>query len=233
MMYAFSRDGAVPGPPALAAAERRARAVHGRDRDRRARVPLRVPGVLSGRSASVALRRGHVDRDDRPLHRVRDPDLPAAARWATRGSRANGTSAATTSRSGSIAVPLGRVHLDPLHPADHARRASRGTADFTWLLVQLRADRGRRHAAARRRLVAALREQVVQGPDRAGHRGGARADRGAVRASGATPARRPPRRRIGSDTGSEGAGAAGSLHEGGLLRADARRAARRTRRSTR
>ena len=55
-------------------------------------------------------------------------------------------------------------------------------SNFTWLVGQLRTDRGARHAAARRRLVDALGEQVVQGPGRAGHARGAGADRSAVRA---------------------------------------------------
>ncbi len=62
---------------ALAPAEPRACAVPGSDRDRGARVPVRVPGVLRDERRR-RIRRGDVDRDDRALHRLRDPDLPAA-----------------------------------------------------------------------------------------------------------------------------------------------------------
>ena len=75
---------------------------------------------------------------------------------------------------------LGGVHLGAVHHADHARRDP--VQERVHLGVgQLRADRRGRDLPARRRLVGDLGAQVVQGPDRAGLRGGARADRGHVR----------------------------------------------------
>ena len=76
MMFAFSRDGAVPfgahvlpqGQPDPPRARQR------RDRDRRAVVGA---DAADARERGDRLPRGHVDRRDRALHRVRDPDLPA------------------------------------------------------------------------------------------------------------------------------------------------------------
>ncbi len=102
MTYAFSRDGAIPGSKrwsALTATKVPANAVMlvgvvrrgphaaGPDRGRR-RTASRVPtGVL----------RGHVDRGDRSLPRVRHPDLAALAARATSSRSARGTTAASTS----------------------------------------------------------------------------------------------------------------------------------------
>ena len=113
---------------------------------------------------------------------------------------------------GIVALPLGRVHLDPLHGA--AQPGGDPVEQRLHVAVgQLRADRRARHAAAGRRVVAGLGQEVVQGPDRSGHAGGARAHRGAVRrragpgdvlgvgsssipgSEGAGAGRLPPRRR--------------------------------------
>ena len=64
---------------------------------------------------------------------------------------------------GWIAVHLGGVYLGVVHPADHADRDPvQGRLHVVEL--QLRTDCRHRHDAARRRLVAPLRAQVVQGP---------------------------------------------------------------------
>ena len=211
MMYAFSRDRAVPGHQLWR-------------RLNRERVPYMAAIAIAvlaflcafpayfGTNGVVALRRGHVDRDDRALHRLRDPDLPPAARWATRGSRASGTSASTTSGSGRSPCLWVAFICDPLHPADLARAASRGGASspgcsFNYAPI---AVGGTLLLVGGWWLLSA--QQVVQGPDRAGHAGGARAARGAA-TSAAPPARRPPRRRIGVEIPDRREPArAGSLH---------------------
>jgi hypothetical protein len=83
------------GPQALAPAERPARPRLRGGGDRRARVPLRLPGLLRHKRRR-RLRGGHLDRHDRALHRLRDPDLPEVCARATPGSRASGISVAGT-----------------------------------------------------------------------------------------------------------------------------------------
>src|SRR5207245_1390024 len=104
------------GTPALAATEPRACPLFRRLRDRDPRVPRGVPGLLRHERRG-RIRGGDLDRDDRPLHRVRDPDLPAGP-----GRRCVG---AGRVEPGPVVpggwhhgVPLGRVHLDPVHPPD-------------------------------------------------------------------------------------------------------------------
>ncbi len=85
MMYAFSRDGATPGHQLWRRLNAQCASPSERgDRNRRAGVPLRVPGVLHEgsrcRRRVCGVRRGHVDRHDRPLHRLCDPDLPSLER---------------------------------------------------------------------------------------------------------------------------------------------------------
>ena len=227
MMYAFSRDRAVPGHQLWRQAERRARAVHGRDRDRGARVPLRVPGVLRHQRRR-RVRRGHVDRDDRPLHRVRDPDLPAAAprrRW-----EPGEWNLGKHYKWIGIVACLWVVFISILFMAPLSPAGIPWNSELHVAVGQLRADRGARDAAARRRAGGwsrpgsgsrarsrRARRRSSRGSRRSTSR---RAGPGAVLGVGSSriPDRREPAR-------------AGSLHEGGP-RADARRAARRRRRST-
>jgi amino acid transporter len=152
MMYAFSRDRAVPGNQLWRRLNRE-----------------RVPYL-----AAVTL-----DRHDRPLPRLCDADLPAAPPGRQLGAgRVDARPLVQADRDRR--VPLGRVHLDPLHPPDHADR-SPVEQGLHLAVPQLRADRGPRHVAARRWLVAGVGAEVVQGPDRAGLGGRPRADRGTVR----------------------------------------------------
>ena len=177
MMYAFSRDGAVPGHQLWR-------------RLNRERVPYMAAIAIAvlaflcafpayfgtnGVVAYVAV----TSIATIGLYIAYAIPIFLRLRQATRGSPASGTSASTTSGSGGP-PSSGWRSSRPVHPADVPRR---GPVDgrVQLAVVQLRADRGARHAAARRRLVAALGAQVVQGPDRAGHRRGARTDRGAVR----------------------------------------------------
>ena len=226
MLYAFSRDRATPGHQLWRQLNARAGAVHRRARDRRARVPLRLPGVLRhGHRRRRGLRRlcrGHVDRDDRALHRVRDPDLPAAAPRRRVGAGRVEPRQARTSGSGSIAVLWVGVHLDPLHPAAHPDRdpvARTGSPGCRFNYAPI-AVIGTFLLVGGWWLVSA--QEVVQGPDR--RRARTRSSRASSRS---TATARPPGdvRGVGSisipDRGSRRR--AGSLHEGGPD-ADARRA---------
>ena len=78
-----------------------------------------------------------------------------------------------------LAIALDRPHLHPLPDADRARRHS-GQGRVRLEPRQLRPADGRRGARALRRLVAPLGQQLVQGPDPARRRSRARAHRSAV-----------------------------------------------------
>ena len=95
MMFAFSRDRAVPGSTAVAQGRPQPRPGQRRDRDRRPRLadhgpePVQ-PGGLPG---------GDLDRGDRPEHRVRPADHPADPGGRAASRPAPGASAGTTSGS--------------------------------------------------------------------------------------------------------------------------------------
>ena len=132
MMYAFSRDGATPGHRLW----RRLNAPAGAGllgaRDRRAGVPLCVPGLLRDERRR-RLRGGHLDRDDRPLHRLRDPDLPAAApRRCLGAGRVEPRQPLQGDRDDRL--HLGGVHLGAVHHADHAEGIP-FKHGFTWVAV--------------------------------------------------------------------------------------------------
>ena len=76
--------------------------------------------------------------------------------------------------------PLDRVHLHPLPDADGAAGHSGQRSRVRLEPRQLRTADGGRGVRALRRLVAHLRPPLVQGPDPPGRRGGARAHRSAV-----------------------------------------------------
>ena len=81
MMYAFSRDGATPGHRLWRRLNRQRVPVYSAGSDRRARVPARVPRVLLGDGTGyVAYVAVTSIATIGALHRLRDPDLPAAAR---------------------------------------------------------------------------------------------------------------------------------------------------------
>ena len=73
MMFAFSRDRAVPGHQLWRKVEPQPRPVNAVVRDRRPRVGADDPDVLERRDR---LPRRHVDRGDRALHRVHPPGHP-------------------------------------------------------------------------------------------------------------------------------------------------------------
>ena len=80
MMFAFSRDRAVPGPPALVEGVEEPGADQ---RDARDGLPLpdrRAAGAEGQRrQRAVRVLRDRLDHGARPVHRLRDPDLPALA----------------------------------------------------------------------------------------------------------------------------------------------------------
>ena len=227
MMYAFSRDGATPGPPALAEAEPPARARLLGARDRGARVPLRIPGLLRHQRLR-RLRGGHLDRDDRALHRLRDPDLPAAARRATRGSPASGTSGAGTRPIGWIAC-IWVAFISVLFILPTLPEGIPWNTGFTWLDVNyaIIAVLGTLLLVGGWWMLSAKR--WFKGPIAQGSEEELDADRGGLRRGRQRPSA-CPRRRLGRESRtSEGAGGrpAPSIQRRG--RADARGARRRGR----
>ncbi len=159
MLYAFSRDGATPG-----------------HRIWRRLNTARVPYM------AVRLRRlcgGHVDRDDRALHRLRAADLPSAPVGRRVG--AGRMEPRPLVQAGRLdRGHLGWVHRDPVHHADHSD-GDPVQERVHVVELQLRTDCRRRDDASCRRLVVPVCAQVVQGPGGPGIRGGNGADRRAVR----------------------------------------------------
>ncbi len=156
------------GPPALASAEPRARAVYRGRGDRDARVPLRVPGVLRDERVR-RLRRGDVDRDDRPVHRLRDPDLPAPP--ARRLVGAGRVEPRSPLQGGSATVAcLWVAFISILFiAADRARRDPVATSKFTWTgwsTTRRSPSCGTLLLVGGWWLISA--HEVVQGPDRQG-----------------------------------------------------------------
>ena len=96
--------------------------VQRRDLHGRVRRAHHRPGVLAGgqRRAGGLLRR-RLDRGDRPVHRLRDPDLPALADGRRVRDRAL-DARAQVQVDEPVRHGLGRVHHDHLHPADEPRR---------------------------------------------------------------------------------------------------------------
>jgi amino acid transporter len=154
MIYAFSRDGALPGSAIW----------HVVERDR--------------------VRGGHLDRDDRPVHRLRVADVPAAA--AGRAVQARPVAPGPVEQAGRHhRGDLGGVH----HDLVHAARREPGDLEDVQLHGVCRGGRGR----VRWHLVAGVGPQVVHRAEGPGQHG--RAGRHRTRARGL---RRPePRIRTG------------------------------------
>ncbi len=178
MMYAFSRDRAVPGHPLWSK-------VSSNRVPRNAVWAIVVAGGDPDDSRDLELprrlRRRHGDRRDRPLYRVRDPRLSALP--AARPVRAGRVEPGQALQVDRLAlVGLGRADHDPLRlpalcgGASVAGRLHLGADELHGVVV--RRDRDRL-----RRLVVRVGEELVQRPRPSGHRGGARAERGRARRS--------------------------------------------------
>ncbi len=165
MIYAFSRDGALPGSSLLAQDQPEDAHTHQRDLARRGR---RVPARTAVPVERHRVRRGHLDRGDRALHRLRDPDLAAVAAGGPVRARALAPRAVEQAdrRGGDR---LGRLHHDPVHAA--------AGQPGQWEHFQLHPDRRAGRARLRRDLVAGLGAEVVHRPEGPGFGGGTRRDR--------------------------------------------------------
>ena len=149
MIYAFSRDGALPGSkfwhqgqPEDADPDQRDLAGGRRRADPGPAVPVEQHRV----------RRGDLDRGDRALRRVRDAHVPAAAaRVPLQGRPVAARPVVAPDRDHR--VRLGGLHLRAVHAAHRV-------ADHPHEL-QLHGGRRRRGGRLRRDLVAAVRAQVV------------------------------------------------------------------------
>ena len=157
MIYAFSRDGALPGSNLW------------HQVNKRTRTPTNAIWLAAGGRADPGpavpverrgLRRGHRDRDHRPVHRLRRADLPAAATGRELQARALAP--------GPVELPgrldrgrLGGLHHDPVHAAH--RQPDR--------LGQLQLHRDRRAGRDRLRghLLGGLGEELVHRAQGSGH----------------------------------------------------------------
>ncbi len=178
MIYAFSRDGALPGSRVLAQGEQADQDAYQRHLAGRGRCPHSRAAVPVERHR---LRGGHLHRGHRPLHRLRDPDLPAAAPGHQLPARP--LAPGPVEQAGRhYRGDLGGDHHDPVHAAagrpDHLDH------------VQLRGVRRRRGDRLRRHLLAGLRAELVHRPAGPGQRGGTGRDRAGT---GQLTPRRPRR----------------------------------------
>ena len=173
MMFAFSRDRAVPGHRLWRQVGRNRVPQLLGDRDRRPLGRDHDPGLLElpGR-----LPRRHRDRRDRPLHRVhpaRDPAPPARLDASMPGAWSLGKHYKWID---TIAI-LWVVFIVFIFLLPPYKSSLPWEDDFTWEALNYAHPRGCRSAAVRR-LVVPLGPQLVHGPRAHGHRGGARAARG-------------------------------------------------------
>ncbi len=158
MIYAFSRDGALPGSNIW-------HRVNKRTRTPTNAIWLAAAGALILGLPylwnTYRLRGGHLDRDDRPVHRLRRAHLPAAAPG--RGVPARPLAPGPVELRGRLdRGHLGGLHHDPVH-------AARGEPDHLHDL-QLRHRRRAGGHRLRRHLLAGLGPQMVQGAAGPGHR---------------------------------------------------------------
>ena len=173
MVYAFSRDGAVPFSDFWHHVSKGAHvpvrtAWFGADRrvHPRAAVPVQHRGV----------RGGHVHRRHRSLHLLPDAGVPAPHQRQRLQARTVGAQQDVGADHQLAGDHLGRLHR---HPAD-AAAVQHGRAVEPRLHVdglQLRADRRARRRRRCGTLVRRLGPQVVQGPEGPGYRRGTRRDR--------------------------------------------------------
>ena len=135
MCYAFSRDGAIPGWRIWSRVNQQRIPVNAVLFMARSRaLIITIPALLGqpGRHPGRVLR-GRVDRGDRPLHRLRDPDLPALApgRRFEAGPWTIGTKYKWMN---PFAIVWVGDHHDHLLPAVLAGRRA-GRDDFDWNAV--------------------------------------------------------------------------------------------------
>ena len=163
MMYAFSRDRAVPG-------HRLWRRISSQRVPTYAVLAIGDPVVAADGADPEERRRRlprrHIDRGDRPLHRVRHSGLPAlAGRRQVRARRLAPRREVQVDRRARDR--LDRADLHPVHAPD--RPGGRPVGRRVRLeRRQLRAAHRRRGLPALRRLVRTLGQEVVQGPVRQG-----------------------------------------------------------------
>ena len=215
MTFAFSRDGAIPGPQAVAATQQAPHA----DLVRAVRRPVRARDHLAGllreqgrarRSRSSRSRRSRRSASTSPTR----SRCTCAGAWAIASRPARGPSARKYKWVNLDRDRLGGAERDHLQPAGDAGRRVLVKHGFSWYGGQLRAARQHRRVPRRRDLVAGRR------PRTRSRARCARSDRrvAAMRSEGrrSPPARRR-RRRLPDDADSHRA-----RHRGGARRDPAR-----------
>ena len=206
MMYAFSRDRAVPGHQLWRRLNARARAVHGRrSRSRCSRSSARSRRT-SARTALVAYAAVTSIATIGLYIAYAIPIFLRLRAWATAWEPGEWNLGKHYKWIGIVACLWVVLHLDPVHGAAQSRPGSRGTTTSRGC----RSTTRRSPCSARSLLVGVwwllsaskwFKGPISQGTPEELARIEAQYEHGAP------PARRRPRRRIDSDTGSEGAGA--------------------------
>ena len=169
MMFAFSRDGAVPGHQLWRRVSKHRVPVLRRVRDRR---PLGAADGAGDLELPRRLRGRHGDRRDRALHRVRAARLPAAAaRRQVRARRLEPRPALQVDRHVAL---LWVAIITVLFSLPLFYDGLPWSPNFSWSLTNYTVLWFAGIGLVLRRLVGAFGPQVVQGPGADGHRGGAR-----------------------------------------------------------
>ena len=170
MIYAFSRDGAVPGSRSLAQGEQAHPHTNELHLVRRCRrVPPRPAVAVPEQGVLRRVLRDRVCCGRRPLHLLHHSRAATSAAWA----ELHSWSVAARQVEPDHRVARCRVGRPHLLPADAAAVPPRRRQH-----LELRARRGGGCHRFRRHLLAGLGAQVVQGPEGAGFGRGARSDRG-------------------------------------------------------
>ena len=180
MMFAFSRDGAVPGHQLWrkVAPNRVPRnAVWAIVR------PLRAADGAGDLELPRRLRRRHGDRGDRPLHRVRDPGVPALPDARPVRARRLEPRQATTSGSTCSRSPGSRSSRS-CSSSRSTRRGSRGSPTSRWELTNYTVLWFAAIGIVFGGWWFVSAQELVQGPRASGHRGGTGAHRGRVSRQG-------------------------------------------------
>ena len=177
MMFAFSRDGAVPGPPALASRGEEPRpAVVGDRRSASFAAALMIPAIWN--YLRRLLRRHRRSRSSACTSRSSCPCYLRFARVTSWDEPRAWSLGKHYKWIDPISIALGVLHQHPVPDPARTRSGCRGRTTSPGSPRTTRSSWFAGIGAPLRRLVGPLGQEVVQGPGANGHRGRARAARG-------------------------------------------------------
>ena len=189
MLFAFSRDRAVPGHQLWSKVSKNRIPANGVIVTAVLAAIITLPALVAvdvnGAPVAGRLLRGGLDRRGRPLPVLRGADLLPLEGWATRSRWAM-----EPARSPQVDGPRrgDRDHRDLDHRAvpDVIARRAVGPGSFEWKFVNYTPTAGRRRADPAVHLLARIGEELVHRPDQAGRRE-RRATRGCLLANTVRP----------------------------------------------